>query len=133
MTAEISEAARRDMIARREEHKALFESKIDEAKAEHTAEFERHMNRLRGHSKEKGGTPEDDQGEGQDFVLIEEIFPKMGRNTSVYLNDGRGCEQCNFTGNMGGWIAGRWHHYPQFQCDHCGPSLPSSLPEREQA
>jgi hypothetical protein len=48
-----------------------------------------------------------------------EAFSQRGKNTSVYLSDGSGCEKCNYTGNFGCWIAGRWHGYPQIRCTNC--------------
>lgn len=48
-----------------------------------------------------------------------ELFPRVGENHAPYLIDGSGCVKCNFTGRFGGWIAGRWHGYPQIRCEHC--------------
>ncbi len=42
------------------------------------------------------------------------------KHTKPYLNDGSGCEKCNFTGRFGGWINGHWHGYPQINCQSCG-------------
>jgi len=44
------------------------------------------------------------------------------RHTEVYLNDGSGCEKCNFTGRFGGWLGDKWCGYPQISCSHCKPS-----------
>lgn len=43
------------------------------------------------------------------------------RNTKKYLNDGSGCEKCNFTGRMGFWLNGKWSGYPQMTCLECRP------------
>ncbi len=44
------------------------------------------------------------------------------RHMKPYLNDGSGCEKCNFSGRFGGWINGHWNGYPQIRCPHCGPA-----------
>lgn len=69
-----------------------------------------------------GGPPQrnsDDMG----LPPAASVFPKIGQNTAVYLNDGSGCERCNFTGRFGNWIAGRWHGYPLIKCTYCGPAV----------
>lgn len=44
------------------------------------------------------------------------------RNEGKYLNDGSGCEKCNFTGRFGGWLNGKWCGYGQISCSHCKPT-----------
>lgn len=46
------------------------------------------------------------------------------RNNGKYLNDGSGCEECNFTGRFGGWINNKWRSYPQIDCSACKPMSP---------
>lgn len=43
------------------------------------------------------------------------------KNTAPYLNDGSGCDRCNYTGRFGGWLNGKYSVYPQIACSHCAP------------
>lgn len=52
------------------------------------------------------------------------------RHTKPYLNDGSGCEKCNYTGRFGGWINGKWCGYGQITCVHCSPSKAKATEER---
>ena len=52
-------------------------------------------------------------------------------NTAPYLNDGSGCEKCNYTGRFGGWLNGKYRAYPQIACSHCAPRKQSDMEIRE--
>jgi hypothetical protein len=109
------------------------------------------MNRLRGHSKEKGFTPEDDQGEGMSGIIIRPAVQRQWQEEARrkewserefthpewHSDEAKRAWREREPERRGGILLplkdSDWFALGYDAALKAHPSLPSSLPEREQA